>query len=571
MKWSFAPPPDPESLASLCQHVESVSPFLASLLIQRGITGQEQAERFLRPMLQHFQNPHDIEAVRLAARRVVVALEAGQKIGLFGDYDVDGMTSVALLVSAFRELGVEVLWRVPHRLQGGYGLNMERAKELADLGCQLLITVDCGTASLAEVDYLNSRGVDVIVTDHHQVHGELPRAAVLVNPQMWEPTHVFRDLAGVGVAFLVLCALAVELRSSARFGHVKLDPKRFLDLVALGTVADMVPLHGQNRLLVNKGLLQLAQDASRPGLVALKESSGCADRVLDAGSIAWYMAPRLNAAGRMDDASVAVELLLARERSDAVHRMKGLEQLNVDRRLLEQRIFDEAQQQVVASGEAETEAPLVLSSSAWHLGVVGIVASRVCERFHRPALLFVEDGVMATGSARSVPGFDIAGALAQRSDMYERFGGHNQAAGVTLRVDRIPELREHLRKAFEESRDGPAQEPELLVDAQLPLRDLGPNHVADIERLAPFGTANPEPTLASMDVLVAERKTIRNDSLKLVLDDGGRRVEALWWRVPDVAVRVAERVDVAYLPEMRTFHGTTALSLRIKDLRPAAR
>lgn len=569
MKWSFAPPPDPQTVATLCQNLESVTPFVAALLAQRGIASPEAAQRFLKPLLQYFANPGSISVVQQAADRIQWALENDKRIAIFGDYDVDGMTSVALLAWAFRELGVDAAWRVPHRLQGGYGLNMDRARELADLGAELLITVDCGTASLAEVDYLNSRGVEVVITDHHQVHGELPRASVLVNPQMWGETHEFRDLAGVGVAFLVVCALAVNLRSSSRFAAKRLEAKRFLDLVALGTVADMVPLQGHNRLMVTKGLEQLAKDASRPGIVALKESSGCMDRILDAGSIAWYMAPRLNAAGRMGDASVGVDLLLARERPEATRLMGVLEKLNSDRRTLESRIFEEAQQQVFASGQGESDCPLVLSSPEWHLGVVGIVASRVTERFRRPALLMVEDGEMATGSARSVPGFDIAGALATRAELYERFGGHTQAAGVTLRVDRIPELRQHLHQAYAAFIQGPTPEAELTVDFAMPLHMLGPEHVVAIERLAPFGTGNSEPVLASLGVTIVERKVIRNDSLKFVFESQGKRVEALWWRVADAAWRVGQKVDVAYLPEMRTFQGTTSLSLRIKDVRPA--
>ncbi len=526
-------------------------------------------QRFLNPMLQHFGNPSLRPTVAKAARRIMAALEAGQTIAVFGDYDVDGMTSTALVVSALRLLGGNVVWRLPHRLNGGYGLNLERASELADLGASLVITVDCGISAVDEVSYLAGRGIDVIVTDHHQLHGDMPNALAVINPQIWDADDEFRDLAGVGVAFLLICAVSVEARTRPSLAGQQIDPKSFLDLVAMGTVADMVPLRGHNRLLVVKGLEVLAKDASRAGLAALKERAKCNGPILDAGSIAWNIAPRLNAAGRLGDASIGVELLLASERHKALELTNAVEELNSKRRLLEQAILDSAVNQVLDAGEEPT-GPLVLASPDWHLGVVGIVAARVAERFRLPAILLVQDGNMVTGSARSIAGFDIAAALAMHPELFLRFGGHSQAAGLTMDVGNVDALREYLKVAYTDHIGRVGSEPELTIDVLLQLSALSADHVKVMERLAPFGTGNPEPVLASTAVRVVDKRIIKNDSLKLTFEQAGRRVEGLWWRAPELGVRVGDVVDVAYVPEMRSFQGLTTLGIKIKDMRPAA-
>lgn len=565
MHWDISSPaPD---LVSTLSAQASVSPFLASLLIARGITSSEAVGPFLTPRLGDFPDPSGIPDVRLAAQRILRAVRGRERVVIFGDYDVDGVTSVAVMVSFLADLGLSAAYLLPDRFLDGYGLNQETAEVIAQEGYDLVITVDCGSSSASEVAYLKERGVDVVVTDHHRILHEKPPADAFVNPMAWEESSPFRGLAGVGVAFVVVMACYILWKEEAGTAEELPRLTDYLDLVTMGTVADMVPLVAANRSLVYNGLNRMRQGGCRAGVTALREISQKGERSLDETTIAYYMAPRINAAGRLGSADSALELLLSEDYRSALDLARFLHARNEERKELERRIFEEASlavEQGYAEGKLRT---IVLASPDWHQGVVGIVASRMVERFYRPSvLLVIKDGV-ATGSARSIEGFNIASALNSCRDVLLRHGGHAMAAGLTIEEARIPELQERLDASFEERLPDVPLEQNLSVDAVVSLGQVDMDLLGDIERLAPYGVGNPQPVLAARSVVVREVRTVGNgDHLKLVLEQDGRSLEAMWFRFGECMAGKGSLVDVAFIPEIREFRGISSIQLRIRDL-----
>ena len=569
MKWEFATG-QPDVTSALSRQL-GIRPFLASLLVQRGYGGAEAARTFLEPKLSDFTYPLELPGLERAATRLCKAIIDREKVVVYGDYDVDGITSVSLLLSFFRDAGFSASFMLPSRFVDGYGLNMARAEQIVSEGHQLLITVDCGSGSLNEVAYLREKGVDVIVTDHHRVHGDQPDAHSFINPDVWEEHREYEVLAGVGVAYLLVMAAHIMLRKIDRYRARLPTLKSYLDIVTVGTVADMVPLVGPNRSLVVHGLKFLREESVRPGLVALKEVSKVGLREVDATSIAFYMAPRINAAGRLGNAEVGVDLLLSPSYQRAIGLARKLDDENVRRRELESGIFEEADRLVVAAIElGGTPHAIVLGSPDWHKGVLGIVASRICEKYHRPTLLLaIEDGI-ATGSGRSVAGLDLSVALEKLSSLLLKFGGHSMAAGLTMEVANLEGLRKGMESHVAKVLKPEEMKPSLSVDCVVPLSDVGRDMILDLERLSPFGSGNPEPVIAVRNVVVRSRQIVGGDHLKLFVEQEGRTLEAIGFRMGDRDTGVNDRIDIAFFPEIRSWQGVTYLQLRMKDLRPAS-
>jgi len=569
MKWELAVA-EPESTSTLSQQL-GISRFLASLLVSRGYDTQASAGTFLGPKLSDFTNPLDLPGIPAAAERLAGAIANREKVLVYGDYDVDGVTSVSLLLTFLRDVGFSASFMLPSRFTDGYGLNQARAEQIAEEGYKLLITVDCGSSSLDELAYLRSKGVDVIVTDHHRVHNERPDVLAFINPDAWEEDHEFKVLAGVGVAFLLVMATHIKLRDTDRYGDRLPSLKSYLDIVTVGTVADMVPLTGPNRTLVVHGLDCLRKSSVRPGVVALKEVCKIGDREMDTTSIAFYMAPRINAAGRLGNAEVGVELLLSPSYHKAIRLARKLDDDNQRRRDLEAGIFEEADRLVAAANDhGRVPNAIVLGSPDWHKGVLGIVASRICEKYHRPTLLMaIEDGI-ATGSGRSVAGLDLSSALEQLSSLLVRFGGHSMAAGLTMEVEKLDSLREGLEKHVGELLDPDAMEPTLQIDYDVPLAEVGRDMILDLEKFSPFGSGNPEPAIAVRGVTVKSKQIVGGDHLKLFVEQDGRTLEAIGFRMGDLSVEPRDKIDIAFFPEIRTWQGVSYLQLRMKDIRPAA-
>lgn len=501
-----------------------------------------------------------------AVARIREALRNDELIAVYGDYDADGVTATALLVELLRKLGGRVLPYIPHRLVEGYGLNHEALRKLREEGASLAITVDCGIGSLVEVEYARSLGLDIIVTDHHDVHDELPPAVAVINPKRADSEYPFRSFSGVGVGY----KLAQALISSLTGETATEQADQWLDLVALGTVADVVPLLGENRTLVTKGLAVL-NSTQRVGIKELVRLAGLPMGALDEGHIGYGICPRINAAGRIDDAIVAYELLTTDSTSEAQRLARILE----DRNALRQRLTEAA---LVKAREAAAEqlsesAVLVIEDGDFSAGIVGLVAAKLVEEYGRPVVVLETGEEYSRGSARSIPQFDIAAALGECSALLLRYGGHAGAAGLAIRTDLVDLFRRRLSAIANRELEGKTVGPMLLVDVELPLNLVTWEMQQNIARLAPFGAGNPEPVLVSRGVRVREKRAVGRDGshLRLVLQSDGARFNAVGFRMGARVELIPPVVDVAYTVAVNEWNGSRRLELRLRDLQPSGR
>ncbi|MBS2022659.1 MAG: single-stranded-DNA-specific exonuclease RecJ [Deltaproteobacteria bacterium] len=614
MRWvpGEATSPEAESSAGALALQLGLRAAVGRALWARKIRDVETARRFLDPQLGHLPDPFGLKGIEAAVGRIQRALEQREAITIYGDYDVDGVTSTTLLVSTLRRLaacapGVDervskeallmpsglahtqlttqaqgraqparIDFYVPHRLVEGYGLNLEAMQKLAARGTRLVVSADCGVTAVAEIDGAARLGLDVVVIDHHtaaQRSEDLPRAVAILNPHQPGCEFPGRELAAVGVAFHLLLALRKRLRESGWFAN-RQEPnlREALDLVALGTIADVVPLTGPNRVLVRHGLKELER-AARPGVLALKSVAQLAGAVT-AGDVGFKLGPRINAAGRLDDASVGVRLLLSDDLLEARKLAEALDRANTERQDLQQRISAEAIARAEKLGSVEEHRSVVVSSPGWHVGVVGIVASRLVERFHRPALVLVEEDGLAKGSGRSVEGFHLYDALAACSADLTRFGGHKHAAGLTLALDRLPAFMEAF-EAQARAQLTPAQlEPKVRVDARLSIDELDLELALELQRLAPFGAGNPEPVF-SCDALTAQDVRILPDKrglgpghLKLKVEGAsGHRVDAIGFSMGQSVIAPGARLGAAFQLGVDVWSGIEKVQLKLKDVR----
>jgi single-stranded-DNA-specific exonuclease len=562
--------PAAEAQAAALSRALGLHLLAARVLVARGQEEPAAATRFLDAPLADLPDPFTMRDMDRAVDRVARAVEAGERIACYGDYDVDGVTSTALVAGFLRAAGADVITYVPHRLVEGYGLNGEAVARLAGRGVKLLVTLDCGIASLDEVRVAAALGVETVVVDHHTAPVELPAAAAILNPHQPGCGYPTKDLAAVGVAFALVMALRRRLREAGRFGAARPEPnlKAALDLVALGTVADVVPLVGANRTLVRAGLVELAR-SRRPGIQALKRVAGIADGVpVSAGQVGFRLAPRINAAGRLDDAGRGVRLLLSDDAGEAAALAEELDRENQARQEIERRILDEAAAEA-AVRVAEGAKGLVLARDGWHAGVVGIVASRLVERFHRPVVLVALEGGAGKGSGRSIEAFHLYDALSACSGHLARFGGHRHAAGVTVERERLPAFR----AAFEALAAARLSEEDLLprcrIDGWVEDGDLTDGAAADLEKLAPFGAGHPEPVFALRGA-AARGRTVGSARVHLKLSLGPRGLDAIGFGMGDRAGLCAGGpVDAAFSLGFDEWDGTRRLQLKLRDLRPA--
>lgn len=541
---------------SLC-----ISPAIASLLYHRGLTTAEAMDAYLSPGLRRLMQPAAIPGLEEAAALLARTLTAGGTIAVWGDYDVDGITGTALLVDFLRQRGHDPLWRLPDRASEGYGLNRAGIEELAGAGATLLVTVDCGIGGVAEVARARELGLAVIVTDHHLPGPELPPADVVVDPKLAEGPGW--DLAGVGVAFFLAAAVNRLLPGEAR------DVRQLLDLVALGTLADVVPLAGQNRILAKNGMLLLAE-AARPGIHALKEVCGHNPKAaLGASQVTFGLAPRINAAGRMGRPDAALSLLLAPDLDTARPLAAELDAENARRRAEEDAILAEAMAQAEA---CPGRFGLTLFAPHWHQGVIGIVASRVAERRYRPTLILTADPAkgLLKGSGRSIPECDLHGLLTEISGVLHSFGGHRQAAGLSI----VPENLDALAKSFDEAAAkalGPVvPTPSLRLDGELSFGEVTAALVREIGLMEPFGCGNPEPLFASPPVSVQSRRFFGDNHAAVSLRDpaAGVTLRGKAWRLAELFAQGAAPavVRVAFTPKMSYFSGVPEIELRLRDV-----
>ncbi len=544
-------------------------PLAARVLAARGHGDPAEAGAFLEAKLADLPDPNTMKGMRGAVERIARALVAGERIACYGDYDVDGVTSTVLLAGFLRAAGADVVTYTPHRLAEGYGLNVAAVERLATQGVKLLVTLDCGITGVEEVRAATAAGVETVIVDHHTVPVELPLAVAILNPHQPGCGYPTKDLAAVGVTFALVMALRKALREAGRFGGDRPEPnlKEALDLVALGTVADVVPLVGANRILVKWGLEQLA-NTKRPGLAALKRVAGLVDGApVGAGQVGFRLAPRINAAGRLDDAGRGVRLLLTADAREARALAEELDRENQARQEIERAILEEAIEDAAARVKAGARG-LVLHRPGWHPGVVGIVASRIVERFHRPAVLVgALDGV-GKGSGRSIEGFHLYDALAACSEHLVRFGGHKHAAGVTIEPASVPAFRQAF-EAYASLTIAPEDlVPRTRIDGWVASGDVGELAATDLAKLGPFGAGHPEPVWALRGPAARARKIgAEGRHLKMLLGSG---VDTIGFGMGDRLDACAGEIEAAFTMGFDEWDGVRRLQLKLKDLRRPA-
>lgn len=568
--WYMRQGQEPAPAAELGERL-SISPFLQDILWRRGLAGEGEINSFLNARLADLVNPEKWPQVPEAADFLVNALLEGKKLVVWGDYDVDGTTSTALVLDVLQYHGLNAMWHIPDRHKEGYGINVACIERLHEIGCQVLLSVDSGIADVKAIARARELGMDVVVSDHHLPPDPLPPATIFFNPRMGDPETVpCPHLAGVGVAFFLMAA--VNSRLAARSGRsFKMDD--VLDLVALGTLADVMRLTGQNRILVRAGLARLMRP-KRPGIAALKAVSGMnVNAPVSASQVSFKLAPRINAAGRMSHARVAVQLLRCRNFSDSMDLARQLDEFNTTRRDTEHIILDEARTQAAEHLQANADCGLVLYGKQWHPGIIGIVATRIIEEYHVPCIIICDDKNTLKGSGRSIPGFDLYACLSEITDHLLAFGGHRQAAGVRI----MPGYLEAFRRDFQEATRRRLQTPGeqvIWVDRVLGLKDAAnPVHLRELAMMEPFGPGNPEPLFLSNPVEIVSRQNfrMRHDSVELNLRDtvDGQVLHAKGWgmadKFPPEMVGTVIRIVFTLRSEMRL--GLSAPELTIKDFK----
>lgn len=555
-------PRQPELARQLSQR-HQVPELVAQILLNRGLATPAEIEAFLTPTLSRLIPPETIRDLPQAAARLVQALERGERIVIHGDYDVDGLTATALVEHFLRGLGARVSSYIPNRLTDGYGLTAAALPHLREQG-ELLLTVDCGIGNAAEIEAARALGLEVIVTDHHEPSSRLPPALAVVNPKRPDCPYPFKELTGVGLALHLALAIRAILRRQGRFRR-RPEPnlKCYLDLVALGTAADVAPLVGVNRTLVSQGLQVLAA-TTRPGLVALKEVAGLQDQTPTLREVIFRLAPRLNAPGRLGQARLALELLLTDDPESARRLALALEKLNQERQALEGDILAAAERQIREQRQ-EDQPALILGGEGWHPGVIGIVAAKLAERYHRPVVLVSFTAGLGRGSARSVPAFDLYRGLRACREHLLQFGGHPGAAGLSLRQTEFPAFAAAFLAVVAQSLGRTPPPPELPVDAEVSLAELDDVFFYHLNRLRPFGQGNPPPVLACPQVQLLESWVVGDRHLKLKLAAGGRIQTAIAFDLGGLHP-LSGLFDLAVSPRFSNYQGECRPELQVVDL-----
>jgi single-stranded-DNA-specific exonuclease len=537
--------------------IPGVNLLVAQLLCNRGISEPSQIETFLNADSRLESDPFLLPDIHQAVSRTYQALLTGEEIAIYGDFDADGITATALLVQGLSALGGKVIPYIPHRYHEGYGLQVAALEKLRKHGTSLIITVDTGITAIAEIQKARKMGIDIIVTDHHLPLASLPPALAVVDPKRSDSDCQSTELAGVGVAFKFLQAL---LKGSGREELIN----SLLDLVALGTVTDMVPLTGDNRYWVKRGL-ELLNNTERLGLQEMMRSAGLKPGNLDTESISWILGPRLNAAGRLDDAATSYKLLLTQDPNEAALLVSELEEKNAKRQRLTSELLERAREKIIAAG---TDSPLLMiGDEDYPPGVMGLVAGRLSEEFYRPVILFRFGSETCRGSGRSIPEFDLMAALAGCRDLLSNFGGHTKAAGFTVPTTNLPQLEKQLFTLAEAQLAGLDLRPHIDIDAEVSLSDLTGETFKQIQRLAPFGSGNPLPAFVSRHVEIVDQRHIgsRNEHMGLKLKQEGIVWNAIGFRFGSRAQEITAFMDIAYNLDIDRWNGAERLRLKLLD------
>jgi len=560
-----------ENIRALFAEEFKLNPIVSQILVNRSITDLETARRFLNPSLHDLHSPFLMKDMKEGVARLIRAVQGGEKVAIYGDYDADGITSLAILYRFLREIHECVLYYIPDRVDEGYSLNRKAIDRLRAQDVRLIVTVDCGVSDREEIEYARTQGIDTIVLDHHEVPATLPAAAAVINPNRGDCPFPFKHLAGVGIVFNFLIALRGALRNIgfwARRPYPNL--KDYLDLVALGTIGDLSPLVDENRIFARIGLELLNEDR-RVGLKALRDTAGLGNTVIDSGVASFALIPRINAAGRVGAPDDAVRLLLTEDPVEAQRIAYRLDACNRERQRLEKTIFDEIMARIDSMGDAREKGALVLASPEWHPGVIGIVASRVVDRFYRPTILIsLKDGI-GKGSGRSIAEFNLYEGLKLCDPLLISYGGHRYAAGISVKEGDIEKLSEVLGDIVKEGLVVQELVQETHIDAQCSLSRITYDLVSQFDRLAPFGIRNPEPIFCSRNVQVSYPTVVGNKHLKMRVYGDGVSCSSIWFNRGDYAQDIeGVRLDIAFTPQINTWNGSSNIQLKVRDIAAAS-
>lgn len=550
----------------------------AQLLVNRGCKTPTNAREFLMKETEQLHDPFEMEDMDNAVYRILEAVEENEKIVIYGDYDVDGVTSVSVLYLYLKSIGADVSYYIPSRAGEGYGMSEGAVRKLSADGCRLIVTVDTGITAVSEAKLVEELGMELIVTDHHECHTEIPEAVAVVNPRRPDCKYQFKELAGVGVVFKLLCALeAVGNPEDTMVDCVKRIASNYCDLVAIGTIADVMPICDENRLIVSYGL-QMIDVIARPGIVELIEASRAESKYntkpkITASFIGYTIAPRINAAGRIRDASIAVELFLARNRSEASPIAKRLCEINSERQSIENKIIDEAYAKIEATHDFEKDRVIVLENETWHHGIIGIVASRITEKYGCPSILISfegEDKSIGKGSGRSVRGLNLVEALGYCSELLVKYGGHELAAGLTVKRENLSEFRRKINEYAEKCLTESDLQPCIEADCELESSDVTMEQANELYYLEPFGVSNPEPLFVLKNVLLCDTAVVGGGKhTRLTLKIGSANVCAMCFKrtLEELSLYSGDIVDVMFNLEINEFRNQKSVQLIVRDIR----
>lgn len=536
-----------------------INKLLATILVNRNITEKEDIRLFLEPTRRDFHNPFRITDMEKAVERIIKAIENQEKVTIYGDYDVDGITSITVLKSFLQDRGLAVESYIPNRLEEGYGLNKQAIEKIAQNGCELMITVDCGISAIEEINYANSLGIETIVTDHHEPGNELPKALAVIDNKRKDSTYPFRELAGVGVVFKVTQAIGMKL------GLKEEEYLKYLDIVCVGTISDIVPLVNENRVIAKLGLMLIRQ-TKNIGLRSIINSSGYTK--IDSNSISFGIAPRINACGRMGKAEEALELLMSKNYNQVSELTQRLNEHNRIRQETEKNIFENAVKQIEEE-HLENNNAIIVGGHNWHHGVIGIVSSKITEMYFKPSILlsFEEDGI-GKGSGRSIPGFDLHDALMQCMDTIEKFGGHSMAVGITVRKEKFESFREAFEKIAEAAHIDEIM-PVIQVDSKIEIKDINKEMVESLKQLEPFGEGNRMPVFVFKNLKIDSIRALSEGKhLKMTLKDNNTIINSIGFNLGHLAeeYRIGDKIDVVGVLEINSFNGVDSLQINMKDM-----
>jgi len=556
-----------EEIQALLARELGINPIISQILVNRGITTPDDAKNFLFPSLEDLHNPFLMQDMDQGVDRLIRSILERESILIYGDYDADGITSTAILVKFLKEINDRTRYYIPGRVEEGYGLSRAAIDRFKAEGTDLIVTVDCGISDHAEIAYAIASGIDVIVTDHHEVPHIMPACTAVINPHRRDCPFPFKSLAGVGVVFNLLIALRGRLRNLG-FWKEREYPNlmKYLDLVAIGTIGDVVPLIDENRILAKIGL-GVARNTERIGLKALMAISDMGNRGFSSESAAFRLIPRINAAGRIGSPLDAAELLLTENEEKATLLAERLDTHNRNRQEIEKAILDEILEEINTTIDINKFNSLIFSSHAWHPGVIGIVASKLVDRYYRPTMLIsVKDGI-GRGSGRSIVEFNLYEGLDKKcAPLLLAYGGHRYAAGMSIREEDIAGFSKVLSETVREDLGDVQPVPRISIDAVCSLNEIDYTLVSQIEMLAPFGSMNPEPLLCAKDVTVSSLATVGNNHLKMRVNGGGTYYDTIWFDRGDLSDSLSgSTIDIVFTPQINYWNGKSTIQLKMKD------